>query len=404
MSFGLLVASSDEQFRETVREQLLNIPNARVVAEYPEVSANLYVRVMQELERHPEAALVMDIASDIENGVRCLERIKQAVPDLYVIASSYNTDGEHIIMTVRSGANDFLTQPVKRVDFRDAMSRLERMPRRVNLGQSRLGKVWTFLGTKGGVGTTTLATNFAGVLAQRKAQTVLIDLDWTANDCAMQLGHSPQYTLNEIGENLDRLDQALFEGFVTRDPLGFYVVGPNDQLENAGYFSEPMLREFTTFLVDKYENIVIDAGRLVNTELVLGALNISSTIFLVVTQQFPTIRNAQRYLGFLMRMGFSQDQIKIVVNQYSKEPKPGHARLEQIQQTLNQPIFYGIPGSAAVLGAINKSRPFVADRQEAGSLDTAFRSFVDKATGRKKDSGDGAEAGAKKAGFSLMGR
>jgi pilus assembly protein CpaE len=401
MSFGLLVASSDEPFRETIREQLLNIPNARVIAEFPEVSANLYIRVMQELERHPEASLVIDIASDIENGVKCLERIKQAVPDLYVIASSYNADGEHIIMTVRSGANDFLVQPVKRMDFRDAMSRLERMPRRVNLGQSRLGKVYTFLGTKGGVGTTTLAVNFASVLAQRKASTVLLDLDWTANDCAMQLGHSPQYTLNEIGENLDRLDQALFEGFVTRDPLGFYLVGPNDQLENAGYFSEPMLREFSTFLVDKYENLVIDGGRLVNTELVLGALNISSTIFLVITQQFPTIRNAQRYLGFLMRMGFSQDQIKIVVNQYSKEPKPGHARLEQIQQTLNQPVFYGVPGSAAVLAAVNKSRPFVADRQEAGSLDTAFRSFVDKATGRKREAG---EEPAKKAGFSLMGR
>ena len=403
MSFGLLVASSDEPFRETVREQLLNIPNARIIAEFPEVSANLYIRVMQELERHPEAALVIDIASDIENGVKCLERIKQAVPDLYVIASSYNADGEHIIMTVRSGANDFLVQPVKRIDFRDAMSRLERMPRRVNLGQSRLGKVFTFLGTKGGVGTTTLAVNFASVLAQRKASTVLLDLDWTANDCAMQLGHQPQYTLNEIGENLERLDQALFEGFVTRDPLGFYLVGPNDQLENAGYFSEPMLREFSTFLVDKYENLVIDAGRLVNTELALGALNISSTIFLVVTQQFPTIRNAQRYLGFLMRMGFSQDQIKIVVNQYSKEPKPGHARLDQIQQTLNQQIFYGVPGSTAVLGAINKSRPFVADRQEAGLLDSSFRAFVDKATGRKKEAGEEA-APAKKAGFSLMGR
>jgi len=32
-------------------------------------------------------------------------------------------------------------------------------------------------------------------------------------------------------ENLDRIDQALFEGFVTRDPLGFFVVGPPDALE-----------------------------------------------------------------------------------------------------------------------------------------------------------------------------
>ena len=31
-------------------------------------------------------------------------------------------------------------------------------------------------------------------------------------------------------------------------------------------------------------------------------------MFLVVHQELPSIRNAQRYLAFLMRMGFNQDQ------------------------------------------------------------------------------------------------
>ncbi len=385
MPVSLLLASNDESFREMIREQLLNIPEARVVGEFPEVNQNLYIRVLQEVERHPEVALVLDLAGDPDSSLRALQKVKQAIPDLYVIASSYTADGEHVIMTVRAGANDFLVQPVKRLDFRDAMDRLERTPRRVSAGASRLGKVYTFLGTKGGVGTTTLAVNFAGVLAQRKQQTVLIDLDWTGNDCAMQVGAQPQYTLQEVGENLDRMDQALFEGFVTRDPLGFYLVGPPDSLENAGYFSESMFREFTTFLVEKYGSIVVDAGRLINTELVLGALQVSNQIFVVTTQEYPTIRNAQRYLSFLMRMGFNQDQIKVVVNEYSKKAGPGLASLDQIRQTLNQPVFYGIPQSPAVLSSINKARPFVANREEAGELDRAFRAFVDKATGRKKE-------------------
>jgi hypothetical protein len=36
-----------------------------------------------------------------------------------------------------------------------------------------------------------------------------------------------------------------------------------------------------------------------------------------------------------------------------------------------------------VLAAINRGRPFVADRTAAGDLDRAFRAFVDKATGGK---------------------
>jgi pilus assembly protein CpaE len=385
MSVSLLVASNDEHFREMVRESLLNIQNSRVISEYNEVTSNLYIRVLQDLERHPEAALVLDMSYDTESALAALQKVKQAVPDLYVIVSNYQADGETVLACLRAGANDFLTQPLKRIDFRDAMQRLESTPRRVTMTGSRLGKIYTFLGSKGGVGTTTLAVNFASVLAQRKQQTVLLDFDWTANEVAMQLGATPQYTLMEVAENLGRMDQALFEGFVTRDPLGFFLVGPPDSLEQRGYFSEPMFREFSTFLVEKYQSVVVDAGRNINDEVVLAALQSSNTVFLVITQEYPSIRNAQRYLAFLLRMGFTQDQIKIVVNRYSKKSDPNQATLEQIQQTLNQKVFYGIPASPAVLASLNRARPIVSDRQAAGELDRAFRAFVDKATGVQRE-------------------
>src|SRR5215471_10823222 len=381
---ALLVASSDEHFRETVRDNLINLPDAKIVAEYQEVAANLYIRVMQDLERHPHAGLIVDLSGDPETSIKAVEKVKQAVPDLFVMVSNFIADGETVIQCMRAGANEFLLQPVKRTEFRDAMGRLERAPRREGgAGESKLGKIYTFIGTKGGVGTTTLAVNFAGVLAQRKASTVAIDLDWIANDVAMQVGAAPQYTLMEVAENLERMDQALFEGFVTRDPLGFFMVGPPDALEHHGHFSEHSLREFATFLVEKYDAVVIDGGRAVNNELVLAAAQVSAAVFLVIDQEFPSIRNAQRYISFLMRMGFNQDQIKVVVNRYTKKVGAAQASLDQIQSTLNQNVFYGIPNSPAVIASINKARPFAANREEAGELDKIFRAFVDKATGRK---------------------
>ncbi len=385
MSITILVASSDEAFRESVKENLASLTGARVVAEYTEVTANLYIRVLQDAERHPDAALVVDLSGDPEAALKSLEKIKQAIPDLYVVASNIHSEGDAVIAALRAGANDYLLQPFKRLDFREAMSRLERAPRRDISGGSKLGKIYAFLGVKGGVGTTTLAVNFASVLAQRKQQAVLMDLDWIANDVCMQLGVAPQYTLAEVGENLDRMDQSLFEGFVTRDPLGFYVVGPPDALEHSVYFTEAMFRDFSTFLVEKYESIIVDCGRTIVDEAVLAALQSAATIFVVTTQEFPALRNAQRYLGFLARMGFTQDQIKVVVNQYRKKQSTEIATLEQIQQTLNQNIFYGIPPSSAVLQSINKGRPFVADRQSAGEIDKVFRAFVSKATGGRQE-------------------
>jgi len=383
MQISLLVASADEHFRETIRDSLVNTANAKIIAEYPEVASNLYIRILQDLERNPNASLIIDLATDPEDSLKALEKLKQAAPDLYVIASNYHADGETVIASLRAGANDFLIQPVKRTEFRDALARLERTPRRAVSGESRLGKIYSFLGTKGGVGATTLAVNFASLLAQRQQPTVLVDLDFTANDCAMQLGSVPQHTLYELGENLSRLDQALFEGLMTRDPLGFFVVGPPDQLEHRVNFTEPMFREFASFLVEKYESVVIDAGRWLSDEIVLAALQSSSTIFLVITQKFPAIRNAQRYIAALMRLGFSQDQLRIVVNEYQKKPDANLATLQQIQQTLNQPVFYGIPSSPAAMAAVNRGRPFVADRGAAGDLDRALRGFVEKAIGAK---------------------
>jgi len=393
----LLVASSDEHFREMLRDSLLNIPNAKIAAEYQEIAANLYIRVLQDLERNPGAGLVVDLSGDPEGAIKAMERVKQAAPELFVIASNFQADAETVIACMRAGANEFLLQPIKRTEFRDAMGRLERAPKSAAPGESKLGRLYTFIGSKGGVGTTTIAVNFAAVLAQRKVSTVLIDLDWTGNDCAMQLGASPQYTLMEVAENMERMDQALFEGFVTRDPLGFFLVGPPDALEQHGQFSEHMLREFATFLVEKYDAIVIDGGRAVSNEVVMAAAQISAAVFLVADQEFPSIRNAQRYLTFLMRMGFGQDQIRVLVNRYSKKITSNMASLEQIQQTLNQQVFYGIPGSPAVLASINKARPFVANREQAGELDRLFRAFVDKATGRKKAAAEPARSAAETA-------
>jgi len=281
---------------------------------------------------------------------------------------------------MRVGANDFILQPIKRTEFREAVARFERAPRRTIASASKLGKVYTFLGAKGGLGTTTLAVNFASVLAQRKQSVVALDLDWAANDIAMQVGATPQYTLAEVSSNLSRMDEALFESFVTRDPLGFFLIGPSDAAEQRDYFTEPVFREFAAFLIEKYDSIVIDAGRNLNDEVVMAACHASAMIFIVVNQEFASVRNAQRYIAALSRAGLTQDQVRVLVNRYQKKPGSQIASLEQIRQTLNQPVFFGIPDSPAFLAAINKARPLVADRQFAPEIDKAIRAFVDKAT------------------------
>ncbi|MBM3723949.1 MAG: MinD/ParA family protein [Acidobacteria bacterium] len=382
MPVQLLVASTDAHFREVVRENLVNIPGSRVIAEYPDVAENLYIRVLQGLDRYPDAALVIDLAGNPAGALSALDRVRDAAPDLYVVASSFDAGRETVLAALRAGAQDFLMQPVKRFDFRDVMGRLERAPRRSSSGKSQLGKVYTFLGSKGGVGTTTLAVNFAGVLAQQGRRTVLVDLDWAANGVARYLNAAPGHTLVEAGEQMENMSLEVFEGLAARDALGFHFIGP-PELGRHGYFTEPLMRDLVTFLVEKYDAVVIDAGRHINKEVVMAGLESSSGVFLVLNQDFGALRNAQRFLSHLMHLGFSQDQIHVLINEYQKTPQPGAVPPEHVRATLNQPVFYGIPRAGAIRRSSRTNRPFVEDRQGAGAIDGVFRAFVDKATGAR---------------------
>jgi len=71
-NIALMVASSDEHFREMVRDSLINLPEAKIVAEYQEVAANLYIRVLQDLERSPGAGLIVDLSGDPEGAIKSI--------------------------------------------------------------------------------------------------------------------------------------------------------------------------------------------------------------------------------------------------------------------------------------------------------------------------------------------
>jgi len=54
----------------------------------------------------------------------------------------------------------------------------------------------------------------------------------------------------------------------------------------------------------------------------MGACQVSTTVFIVVHQDVPCIRNAQRYIGAMVRMGFSQDQFAWWSTSYTKKVGP----------------------------------------------------------------------------------
>ena len=375
MATQLIVASPDPRFREFVREQMSHIPTMEVIAEYEEVSGNLLVRVLQDRENYPQAGVLIDISVEPALGLSSLEQLANGAPGVYAILSDQKVSSDFLLQCMRTGASDFLLQPLKRAEFSEAMARFEQHLARVNQQERQLGKMYTFVGVKGGVGTTTAAINFAAVSAKIGKSTVLVDLDLESGDIPSYLGLRHQYSIVDAVDNLDRLDQSMLEGLTVRDALGFSVLCAPEEAEKSRFVNDQHIRDISMMLMDRYEVVIIDGSRGLDP-LVMSCLEQSNSIFMILTQEFPALRAAQHAMNVMVRTGFGQDAIKLVINRYMKKNSMG-ASMEQVQQTLGVKPFFGIPNEYEdAMRAVHDARPVVM--KSGSELSGAYRSFAKK--------------------------
>jgi pilus assembly protein CpaE len=376
MAIQLITASTDPRFHDFVREQLALDLNAEIAVEHDDMGPNLAVRILQGLNANPQAAVLVDVSSDTEQGLHTLEQITQAAPGVYVILSDSKCSQEFLLRSMRLGSSDFLLQPLKRAEFNEAMSRFEHHAQRIHRQERQLGRMYTFAGVKGGMGTTTAAINFAAVCARQNKSTVLVDLDMDSGDAACFLGLRHQYSLADVADNLDQLDQAMLEGIMARDALGFAVLCAPEEFERSRIISEQHLREIGSFLIERYDAVIVDGSRALDG-LLLSCMELSETIFVVLTQEFPAVRNAQQYLGALARAGYGHEAVKLLVNRHDKRASL-HVSLEQLKATLGVDPFWVLPNRyEEAMQAIHEARPVVMKGNT--ELGKAYRAFARKA-------------------------
>ncbi|MSO19456.1 MAG: hypothetical protein EXQ56_03195 [Acidobacteria bacterium] len=379
MAVHLIVASAEPRFRDFVREQASHFPGASVISEHEEMGPNLHVRILQDLASEPQAAVLLDISSlapgDAEHGLRALEHITQSSPGTYVILSDAQYSAESLLHWMRLGSADFLSQPLKRVDFNEALARLDQHRARASLVGRQMGRMYTFVGVKGGVGTTTGAVNFAAICAKQGLTTVLLDLDFDSGDAAAFLGLRHQYSIADVAENLAQLDRAMLEGIMVRDALGFFVLCAPDEQEKSRFITEDHIREIGSFLIERYDVVIVDGSRDMDA-LLQSCLELSETIFLVLTQEFAAVRNTQHFMNALVRMGFGTEAVKMLLNRHEKR-RGVNASTEQVQQTLGAAPFWGFPNQYdEAVTALHEARPVVLKGNT--ELGKSYRAFAKK--------------------------
>jgi pilus assembly protein CpaE len=129
-------------------------------------------------------------------------------PDLKILALGTVNDVGLFRDLIAAGADDYLVKPPSR----EALAAVLEKRSTGTGGAGGLGQVIAFLGTRGGVGATTVAVSCAWILAEEhKERTALVDLDLHFGTVALNLDTDPGSGLCEALEQPSRIDSLFVE-------------------------------------------------------------------------------------------------------------------------------------------------------------------------------------------------
>ncbi|WP_088344427.1 MULTISPECIES: cellulose synthase operon protein YhjQ/BcsQ [Rhodomicrobium] len=163
----------------------------------------------------------------------------------------------------------------------------------------RTGKLIFVLGVRGGVGSTTIATNTAWYFAEaRRRHTMLLDLDLQNGDAALQLDSVPSNALRDAFENPERVDKLYLERGVKHVTERLDLLASLESLETPLMPAEQPVLSLMERLVLRYRFVVVDLPA--ETALRMPSmLRQSSICMLVSNSSLAAARDVARWREFL---------------------------------------------------------------------------------------------------------
>jgi pilus assembly protein CpaE len=218
----------------------------------------------------------------------------------------------------------------------------------------------SFLGTKGGTGTTTMTVNLGAEIRRvTDRPTVLVDLKPAPGDVALFLGLRPRFTLTHALDKLAWRDVGLLQGLLTPHACGIDVMAAGEEWGRPAARDAEGVDATLACLRATHQWVVVDAGSTL-TPATAVALQCSDLVVLVANPDVPCLRNLQRLLDAVRLAGVSAEQLRVLLNRASDHDGLSAAQIEGV---LGLTLDWRIPSDyRTVSGAITSGVPVRALR------------------------------------------
>lgn len=302
-----------------------------------------------------------------------LVALREAFPLAALFVISADRQPEHIVEAMKAGASDYFVIPVDPLALQRA---IEKVRAQRTLSNGRAGLCYSFMSSKGGLGATALAVNFAALLAGRHEHTVaLCDLCLQAGDVATMLDMPQERTIADLCSNFHRLDGHFLKGVLGRHASGIrFLPAPRNQ-EDAEIVHPEHIEKICTLLAEAHSRVIIDCPSMLIDDCTLQAFNVSEKLFVIIDLSVPALRNAARLFSLLGRLGIESAKIEFVVNRYTRGST---LSLNAADKLIGKKIFWALPNDFEnVFSSINRGVPLVTATPRA-ALAKSLAEFIDK--------------------------
>jgi len=282
--------------------------------------------------------MIIDFSGDTQPYLAFATHVRRMFPAIHIIAcSSVRPTPDLLLTAMRAGIRDFLSKPVEVAAMKEALLSLSsedssKAPR-------RMGKLIAVVGTKGGVGTSTVAVNLAAQvsrIAERKV--ILLDFGRPLGDDCLLLDLHPRFSVRDATENLDRLDAHFFSGLVTHHKCGLDVLAGTSHPDEWQHLTVGALARVVTAAQNQYDFVIVDFGSFYSSEWkpVLGG----AEVLLVAEANVSGLSKLERHINALSALGVQQFQTRIVINRWHRRDEEA---LKTVEKKLGQAIFARLP-------------------------------------------------------------
>jgi pilus assembly protein CpaE len=321
--------------------------------------------------------LIYELGKDAEKDIAMIQSLldKNAVGEVFLTCEI--PEPKILMQAIRIGVNEFFPQPIESEEIKKALELFKtRRNESVPAVACKNGQIITAFGSKGGVGTTTIAVNLAVAMAQKDnhKSVALIDMNTLFGEIPLFLEVSPKFHWGEITKHIDRLDNTFLTNVLTRHSTGLHIL-PSPAYLNGHIRPTPdTISRLLGLMKGMFDYVIIDGGQSTD-DTVLRVVELSDTLLLITILSLPCLSNSNKLIKSFVELGYlRKDQIKVVVNRYLKK---NEISLNDAKAGIGEDLSWIIPNDyRTTMSAINQGKPLAKIAPKA-PITQNFKNFAE---------------------------